>query len=92
MAEARCYYGGPFVYVEAMRHDGTNASGDAILAWSMGMAIHFATGDDRCEIRMDTWAGTMTAEPGDWVIRDPGGGFYPCKPDAFAATYDDVDG
>lgn len=27
--------------------------------------------------------------PGDWVIAEPDGrGFYPCKPDVFAATYE----
>jgi hypothetical protein len=30
--------------------------------------------------------------PGDWIIAEPDGrGFYPCKPDIFAATYDLVD-
>lgn len=30
-------------------------------------------------------------EVGDWLIKEPGGGelyWYPCKPDAFEATYD----
>lgn len=28
---------------------------------------------------------------GDWIIPEPNGkGFYPCKPDIFAATYDQV--
>lgn len=30
-------------------------------------------------------------EPGDWIIAEPDGrGFYPCKPDIFAATYEEV--
>jgi hypothetical protein len=30
-----------------------------------------------------------TIVTGDWIIPEPDGrGFYPCKPDIFAATYD----
>ena len=32
--------------------------------------------------------GTMTAKPGDWIIKGIKGEFYPCKPDIFAATYE----
>lgn len=35
-----------------------------------------------------TLEGTMTAQPGDWIIRGVQGEFYPCKPDIFTATYD----
>lgn len=33
-----------------------------------------------------------TLEPGDWVILEPRGKFnaYPCKPDIFDATYEEV--
>ncbi len=27
---------------------------------------------------------------GDWIIRGIKGEFYPCRPDVFAATYDEV--
>jgi hypothetical protein len=42
-------------------------------------------------IEIATLEGTMTASPGDWVIRGVQGEFYPCKPDIFAKTYDTVD-
>jgi hypothetical protein len=35
-----------------------------------------------------TLEGVMTASPGDWIIRGVKGEIYPCKPDIFAATYD----
>ena len=35
-----------------------------------------------------TLEGTMTAFPGDWIIRGVKGELYPCKPDIFAATYE----
>ncbi len=37
-----------------------------------------------------TLEGTMTASPGDWIIRGVKGEFYPCKPDIFEATYEPV--
>jgi hypothetical protein len=37
-----------------------------------------------------TLEGEMRAEKGDWIIRGVKGEIYPCKPDIFAATYDEV--
>lgn len=39
-----------------------------------------------------TLEGDMRVSPGDWVIRGVQGEFYPCKPDIFAATYDEIGG
>lgn len=36
-----------------------------------------------------TLEGTMHASIGDWIIRGVQGEFYPCKPDIFAATYEE---
>lgn len=41
-------------------------------------------------IEIDTLEGTMLALPGDWIIRGVKGEFYPCKPDIFAATYEEA--
>ena len=35
-----------------------------------------------------TLEGTMTASPGDYIIRGVQGELYPCKPAIFEATYD----
>lgn len=43
-------------------------------------------------ILIPTLEGTMTANPGDWIIWGVKGEFYPCKPDIFAATYEEVPG
>jgi predicted RNA-binding Zn-ribbon protein involved in translation (DUF1610 family) len=32
----------------------------------------------------------MRASPGDWIIKGIKGEFYPCKPEIFTATYDNV--
>lgn len=34
--------------------------------------------------------GPMHVSPGDWVIKGVTGKYYPCRPDIFAATYDEV--
>lgn len=43
-------------------------------------------------IIIQTSEGEMTAEPGDWIIREPFATddrtFYPCKPDIFEQTYE----
>ncbi len=38
-----------------------------------------------------TLEGSHRADEGDWIIRGVQGEFYPCKPDIFAATYDEVE-
>ena len=38
-----------------------------------------------------TLEGTMTANPGDYIITGVKGEKYPCKPDIFCATYEPVD-
>jgi hypothetical protein len=37
-----------------------------------------------------TLEGTMTASPGDWIIKGTKGELYPCKPDVFAEVYEPV--
>jgi hypothetical protein len=41
-------------------------------------------------VTIQTLEGTMRANVGDWVIRGVQGEFYPCKPDIFAATYEEL--
>jgi len=41
-------------------------------------------------LAIETLEGTMTANPGDWIIRGVKGELYPCKPDIFGATYTPV--
>ena len=38
---------------------------------------------------IETLEGDMRADVGDYVIRGVKGEIYPCKPDIFAATYDE---
>lgn len=42
------------------------------------------------EIYILTPQGEQMASRGDFIIKGTFGGFYPCKPDIFAATYEAV--
>ena len=41
-------------------------------------------------LMIKTLEGTMIANRGDWIIKGIKGEFYPCKPDIFEATYEEV--
>ena len=41
-------------------------------------------------LSVDTLEGTMRCDVGDWLIRGIAGEFYPCKPDIFHASYEEV--
>ena len=42
-------------------------------------------------LKINTPEGQMIALPGDYIIRGIKGEYYPCKPDIFALTYEEVD-
>jgi hypothetical protein len=39
-------------------------------------------------ILIHTPEGTMTASPGDWIIKGTAGELYPCKPNIFSEIYE----
>ena len=43
------------------------------------------------EMQIETLEGTMTASPGDYIITGVNGEQYPCKPDVFHETYDELE-
>lgn len=53
-------------------------------------SVRFCTNkkDDWLEIK--TLEGTMVADIGDYIIKGIKGEIYPCKPDIFLASYDEV--
>lgn len=38
-----------------------------------------------------TLEGTMRANENDWIIKDVAGEIYPCKPDIFKQTYEEIE-
>lgn len=75
------------VAVEAMKYTGENQR--EIEVWMTESALESAADPDQTTgFRIATLEGTMTANPGDWIIRGIKGEFYPCKPDIFEVTYE----
>lgn len=81
------------VTVEAFKYDGDlkNTNGFfyvepwAVTAFQYGI-IFFKDGD--CFIK--TLEGDMKVNVGDYIIQGVNGELYPCKPDIFEKTYDEV--
>lgn len=45
----------------------------------------------RPAVLIETLEGTMRADVGDYIIKGINGEFYPCKPDIFKKTYEEVE-
>lgn len=79
------------VVVEAMELYPANA--DEVVDWVNGDWPEIAArASSRGVWGIDifTLEGTMRADMGDFVIRGVQGEFYPCKPDIFEQTYEEV--
>ena len=72
----------------------SEAEGRAIAAWCGGRFNYDPSPRDHTDVHISitipTLEGNMTAQRGDYIIRGLAGEFYPCKPDIFAATYEEV--
>jgi hypothetical protein len=79
------------VVIEAVQYDGIN-SGE--IAEFMNTPIRTKTspeeGNPNGKITIETLEGDMTASVGDFIIKGIQGEFYPCKPDIFEKTYEQV--
>jgi hypothetical protein len=73
------------VVIEAVRWTGHNTT--AILHW-MFPSIE----PDACAngLTIKTLEGELHATKGDWIIKGVQGEFYPCKPDIFKETYEQM--
>lgn len=77
------------VVVSAIQFDGYNwrECGDFMSGRAMAYP-DWIKEYDRLDI--ETLEGTMRCEIGDYIIKGVNGEFYPCKPDIFEKTYDEV--
>ena len=57
----------------------SGTSSDSLHAWHNGT-----------DIFIQTLEGTHRADVGDYIIKGVKGEFYPCKPDIFSMTYEEV--
>ncbi len=77
-----------------MRLVGTTEGCNRALAWiggHHGAAVRANRRNPTNGIHISTLEGDMIASPGDWIIRGVAGEFYPCKPDIFEQTYEQVE-
>ena len=74
------------VVVQAMVWTGTNIN--EISEFITGQEFYETTTD---ELIIKTLEGDMRADIGDYVIKGVKGEFYPCKPDIFEMSYEEVE-
>lgn len=72
------------VVIEAIEYIGN--FDHSLAAWCGGKIVGMGQGFAKIEI--PTLEGTLTASPGDFIIKGVQGEFYPCNPDIFMATYE----
>lgn len=71
------------VTVDAIKWDGRDL---LELVGFAGAAVRVFKGS----IHIETLEGLMRINPGDYLIKGVKGEFYPCKPDIFEKTYEEV--
>lgn len=80
------------VLVEAVQFTGSNDNVSELFDLGMNSVRTEQLGIDGAPtLLIETLEGTMTAQPGDYIIKGVKGEFYPCKPDIFETTYELVD-
>ena len=89
MTRAKQYRKKPVV-IEAMKL--TPNEPRAIWEW-MGESYksHGESEGQTTDLQIKTLECVMTANVGDYIIKGIKGEFYPCKPDIFEATYEEVE-
>lgn len=72
----------------------TTDNGHFLINWMLDSDPSCATifNDDLVTLNIQTLGGWHKADIGDWIIKGVKGEFYPCKPDIFEATYEEVIG
>ncbi len=79
------------VVIEAMQFDGNNQR--ALIDWADpvkdgGESVYLDIDDD---LTVMTPHGDTVAEPGDYIVKDVEGEFYPCSASIFEATHEKVE-
>lgn len=81
----------PIHVFEAIRFE--RGSWGCIVVFTGGKA-HSITSPAVAEVKttcfIDSPAGTLVATEGDYIVKDVMGNFYPCKPDLFERTFQEV--
>lgn len=86
------------IIIEAILYDGTNF--DELWNWAcpsndtLKSPIHCGNLEDASEdyniLYVETLEGEVRVNPPIWIIKGIKGEFYPCKPDIFEQSYEEV--
>lgn len=76
------------VVIEAVQWIISNA--EEVREFSKNNDCEVVVKEDMGVVTIDTMEGVMTAFIGDWIIKGVQGELYPCRPDIFEMTYDEV--
>ena len=76
------------VEIEAMQLNTHNVR--EVAKWCGADLGHTFGSTEPDALDIHTLEGTMVAHIGDYIIRGVQGEFYPCRPDVFAVTYEEV--
>ncbi|NCC96396.1 MAG: hypothetical protein EOM02_06095 [Synergistales bacterium] len=76
------------VEVEAFRWTGKDS--DVLPEWLVVAMQQRIVAKRYTYLYIDTLEGTHRADPGDYIIQGVKGELYPCKPDIFEMTYEEV--
>ena len=78
------------VIIEAIQWTGKNAD-DVMNFICESLPVNREVEVFNSKIAIDTLEGTMFASIDDYIIRGVNGEYYPCKPDIFEKTYEEVE-
>lgn len=77
------------IIIDAVQWDGTEESFRQVLDMNRTESFcHYIREEGM--IAIETLEGIMYAMPNDWIIKGINGEFYPCKPDIFEETYEEL--
>lgn len=80
------------VVIEAIQFVDTTERIGEIQEFMGGITIRVDYADKNNPIiKIETLEGVMAASEGDYIIKGVHGEFYPCKPDIFEKTYEEVE-
>lgn len=78
------------VVVEAWEWDESRKTFEEIGCKLMSCSGHKHRPNEMKNLRIKTLEGTMSVQKGDFIIKGVNGEFYPCNPDIFKKTYEEV--
>lgn len=75
------------IIINAIQWTGDNQDEITVFTGTNELAVGFIDN----EIEIETLEGVMRASENDYIIKGIKGEFYPCKPDIFKMTYEQVE-